>query len=312
MLKCLMYKNLLGPRLLILSSCLLMSIPAFSQDLEPRRWTPLPEGMNVLGLGYGHTSGDVLFDPVLQISEAKVKADSSVLAYVHAFKFAGKSLRFDMQVPWTNVKWEGTLSGEAASTERKGFADPRFRLSVNLLNISGEELTEKGFFKSDDGSRTVVGAALAVKVPWGEYYADKLLNIGENRYMIRPQIGVVHTRGAWAYELTGSIFFYSDNDAFYNGHTRTQDPLYAMQTHVVYTFKPGYWASLSAGYGLGGESSLDTVPKDDAWGNFMGSVSYGFPLSENQSLKAVYLHAKTQRITGAITDTFALGWSIRF
>jgi len=54
------------------------------------------------------------------------------------------------------------------------------------------------------------------------------------------------------------------------------------------------------------------VPKDDAWGNFMGALSYGFPISKNQSVKAVYLHAKTQRVTGAITDTFGLGWSIRF
>ena len=312
MLKSWMWKNNFSPKLLSLSASLLLSVPVWSQDLEPRRWTPLPEGMTVMGLGYGHTSGEVLFDPVLQIEEANVKADSLVLAYVHAFKWGERSVRFDMQLPWTHVKWEGTLAGEAASTERKGFADPRVRLSVNLLNISGAELAEKGLIPSDDGSRTVVGAAIAVKVPWGKYYEDKLLNIGENRYMIRPQIGVVHTRGQWAYELTGSIFFYSANDAFYNGHTRTQDPLYAMQTHVIYTFKPGYWASVSAGYGIGGQSSIDEVPKDDSWGNFMGSVAYGFPLSENQSLKAVYLHAKTQRITGAITDTFVLGWSIRF
>ena len=268
--KFVMSKNLFFKKMLFLSVCFVMSVPASSQDLEPRRWTPIPTGMTVVGVGYGHIFGDVLFDPVLEIRDARVKADTLVFAGVHAFEVEGQALRFDMQVPWVNAKWEGLPGGEPASTERKGFGDPRFRLSVNLLNISGSVLAQKGFDTGDDESRTVVGAAIAVKVPWGQYYADKLLNLGENRYMIRPQIGVVHTRGSWAYELTGSVFFYTENDDFFNGHTREQDPLYTMQTHMIYTFKPGYWASASVGYGIGGQSSIDNIPKDDAWGNFMG------------------------------------------
>ncbi len=32
-----------------------------AQDVEPRRWTHLPAGMNVASLAYVHTEGDVLF-----------------------------------------------------------------------------------------------------------------------------------------------------------------------------------------------------------------------------------------------------------
>ena len=116
-----------------------------------------------------------------------------------------------------------------------------------------------------------MGAAIAVGVPLGEYYEDKLLNIGYNRFSIRPQIGVVHTEGPWSYELTGSIFFFTDNDDFYNNNTREQDPLYTLQTHLVYLFKPGLWASFGAGYGWGGLSQVNGESKDDQVGQF----SYG-------------------------------------
>lgn len=289
-----------------------MNIPVFAQDLEPRRWTQLPVGMTVVGAGYGHTYGDLLFDPLMEVESAEVKVDALAVSYVRSFALAGKVARFDAVVPWKSAHWEGLLRGEPASVKREGFADPRFRLSLTLLNSSENKSAETSHTKVSQATNTVVGAAIAVRVPLGEYYEDKLLNLGENRFMIRPQIGIVHTRGPWSYELTGSIFFFTDNDDFFNGNSREQDPIYALQAHVIHTFKPGYWASLSAGYGLGGRSSVNGELKDDEWGNVMSALSAGFPVAKNQSVKVVYLYAKTQKFTGSITDTLGFAWSIRF
>ena len=33
-----------------------------------RRWSHLPTGLNFGGVGYAHTNGDILFDPVQQIA----------------------------------------------------------------------------------------------------------------------------------------------------------------------------------------------------------------------------------------------------
>ena len=35
---------------------------------------------------------------------------------------------------------------------------------------------------------TIIGAAIAVSLPLGEYYPDRLINLGKNRYIIRPQL----------------------------------------------------------------------------------------------------------------------------
>ena len=277
-----------------------ISVPLFSQDLEPRRWTLIPVDTNIIGIGYGHTFGDILFDPVMQIEDAKVKADTLAVSYIRSFSFAGKALRFDAFLPWHSAQWKGLLKGSPGSTERKGLGDSRFRLSVNLLNDSQKT------------SSTVVGAGLAVTVPTGEYDKDKLINLGQNRYIIRPQIGVVHTRGAWSYELTGSIFFFTDNDEYFKDRIQEQDPLYAIQSHVVYVFSPGLWTSLSAGYGFGGNTSIDNESKDNEWDNFMTALSFGFPLSRTQSVKLNYMHAQTQNVTGSNTDTLSMGWSVRF
>jgi len=289
---------------LSLLTLFIVATPLFSQDLEPRRWTVMPEGMNVVGIGYGHTSGDVLFDPVMQIKDAEVKADTLAVSYIRSFSLAGKALRFDVFLPWHSAQWEGILRGNPNSAERKGFGDSRFRLSVNLLNTSTQNTNET--------SKTVVGAGIAMTAPTGEYDKNKLINLGQNRFVIRPQIGVVHTRGAWSYELTGSVFFFTDNNDYFKESIQSQDPLYAIQTHAIYVFDSGIWTSLSAGYGWGGISSINNEKKDNEWNNLLMALSFGFSLSRTQSIKFNYMHAQTQNVTGSNTDTLSIGWSVRF
>jgi len=278
----------------------------FAQDLEPRRWTPLPSGTTILGLTYAHTSGNIGFDPVLEIEDAKVKRDLLVMSYTHFFTFAEKLMRFDAILPWANSKWDGLLRGEQADTQRTDISDPIFRLSVNLLGAPAS-----GSSKADN---TVVGAAIAVTVPWGEYYDDKLLNLGSNRYTIRPQIGVVHTHGPWSYELTGSIFFFTDNDRFFNGNKFEQDPFYAVQGHVIRVFDPGVWGSLSAGYGEGRARKINGISKKDRLDGFITALSFGVPLTPVQGLKFSYIWSKLNAPTETRSElnTFTVGWSIRF
>ncbi len=282
--------------------CLLPSLAA-GQDLEPRRWTPLPPGMNVAGVVYTYTDGDVLFDPVLKLEDTDVKGDLALLTYVRAFEAFGKRMRFDALVPRGDLRWSGLLDGEPASLQRIGLADPYLRLSVIL--------SEKRQPESDKS--TVIGAAVGVFVPWGEHFEDKLLNLGQNRFVVRPHAGVLHTRGNWSYEFTGSVFLYEDNDEFFDGLGLEQDPLFAVQTHLIRSFDtPGYWASLSAGYGWDGESTVDGVDKGDKKRVFLSALSFGAPIGRNQSLKVAYVRNRTNTDLGTDTDSVAVSWSIRF
>jgi len=291
---------------------LLTSNTLLAQDLEPRRWTPLPAGTSIVGISYGYNSGDIGFDPVLDIEDTTVKRNLLIMSYSHFFTWAERLMRFDAILPFHSVEWEGLLHGEDAKAQRNGMGDPHFRLSINLLGDSSSK-TEVSKDTKEEGN-TVVGAAIGVGVPLGEYFEDKLLNLSSNRYTIRPQLGVVHTRGLWSYELTGSIFFFTDNDDFFNGNTLEQDPFYAVQAHIIRVFDPGVWGSLSAGYGQGGESKVNGIPKDDKREGFISALSFGIPIANDQGLKITYIWGKTQTHieTRSQTDTFVLGWTIKF
>jgi len=266
----------------------------------------LPPGLNVVAGGYVATRGDVLFDPVLLVEDAEVEGHTAIVSYVRSFTIAKKSARLDVLVPWQNLRWTGLLDGEPASASRIGLADPWVRLSMILAGAPAAG-------SPPESSNTVFGVAIAVGLPLGEYLEGKLLNVGQNRLIIRPQIGVLHTRGNWSYELTGSTFLYGDNDDFLVDSTLEQSPLYALQGHAIRLFeKPGYWAALSAGYAWNGQSTVDGVHSDDSKRLFLSALSVGIPLGRKQGLKFTYLRSRTKTDKGSDTDSLAIGWSYRF
>ncbi len=54
---------------------------SFAQDVEPRRWTHLPVGLNVVGAAYIYTDGDIFFDPVLLVDDAGTEQHTAVASY---------------------------------------------------------------------------------------------------------------------------------------------------------------------------------------------------------------------------------------
>jgi len=297
---------------LILCLLSLFSSKVFAQDIEPRRWTPLPLKSNFVGVGYGYTNGKIFFDPVLHVEDATVEGNALAISYVRPFKIGKKLARFDVLIPYTIVRWEGTLGGVPASTSRNGFADPRLRLSVNFIGPSAMEAKELQEYMIAHPVHTVVGASLAVSLPLGQYYNDKLLNLGQNRFVFRPQVGFVHNWRKWSYELTGSLFIYTDNNDFFNGSTRKQDPVFAFQTHLIRRFKPGIWGSLSLGSGLAGQSIVDNQPKKDKQENLMGAISFGVPIMKKQAVKIVYVRSQTLSDVGGDTNSVSASWSASF
>ncbi|MBT8039138.1 MAG: transporter [Xanthomonadales bacterium] len=281
----------------------------FGQDIEPRRWTPMPTGLNVVGLGTSYTTGDIFFNPVLELDDVETEIAGGALMYMRSFGIAGKSARLDVKLPYASGRWSGLLSGEPAKTRRRGFADPRLRFSVLLY---GSPALDRQAFASTPRSRTVVGAAVGVKLPWGEYFPEKLINLGSNRWTIRPQLGITHTRGRWTWEMTGSVIWYSDNDAFFGDSQLENDNLWTLQGHAIYTFKPGLWVSMSTAYGNGGDAFVDGEDKDLKVDNWLIALSAGIPINPQQGIKVSWIRTRTQNATGADLDNLSVGWSFMF
>jgi len=279
---------------------------AFAQELEPRRWSHLPIGTNFVGAGYIHTRADVLFLPAIQVENAKSEVNAVAMSYIRVLDVFGKSGRIDVLLPYAVGRWEGLLEGQPASTRRSGFADPKLRFSVNLLGSPSQRGED---FKVREVN-TIVGAALQISLPLGDYQNDKLINLGKNRWSIRPQLGIVHKRHRWEFEVSTSAWFFTENDDFFDSGSREQDPVYAIQGHVIYTFRPGLWASLSTAYGDGAQSTINDVQLNDKVANWLWGASVGLPISPKQGIKITYLRGDTRRDVGQDVDRFILGYSM--
>jgi len=278
-----------------------------AQDLEPRRWSHLPVGINIVGVATGWTDGDVFFNPVLLIEDTTFDLYIIGGAYVRTFNWWGKTGRIDIRAPYASGRWEGTMAGEHKVVRRRGFLDPRLRLSWNLYGAPALKGSEYLRFKQKSPINTTVGAALGISFPVGDYDETKLINLGRNRFVVRPQLGILHQRNKWQFELTGSVFIYGDNSQFWNGNHLEQDPLWFLQAHAIYSVRPGLWASFSSGYAHGGRSHVNGDPKpDDRRARYL-ALSFGVPINSQQSLKFTYLTSDTHVRTGANTDALLVG-----
>lgn len=303
-------KNLLSKLLILCFLGLLansMVSKSFALDLEPGTWSHLPIGINVAGLGYAYTEADINFDPTLLLEGVKMEMHTYVGKYVRTFELFDKSARIDLTQGYQEGEWKGLLNGVSASTSRDGLTDSFLRFAVNLYGAP--PLKGKAFanYRSDTDVDTIFGMALVVRLPTGEYMNDKLINLGGNRFAFRPQLGVIHNRGKWTAEITGEVAFYTENDEFYNNTTREQEPLYIIQNHLTYTFRPGLWVCASVGYDYGGENSINGIDKNDTTQNIAWAFSFSYPINRNAGIKVAYISSHTQELVGFDSDTIAAG-----
>ncbi len=275
-------------------------------DLEAGMWNHIPIGINYTAGAYAFTRGEIGLDPALLIEEADVELHTVAFKYIHAFEFAGNSARVDIFQGYQEGTWQGLLEGAPSSVSRKGLTDTFVRFAVNLYGappLSGKEFKA---YRASTSNETIVGAGLAVRLPTGDYLDDKLINIGQNRFAFRPQLGVVVNRGDWTGEITADVSFYTDNDEFYKGTTLEQAPLLLIQAHLTRRLDVGESIAFSLGYNNGGENTVDGVDKDDRNQNTAWALTYSYPISRQSGLKFSYISSRTLESTGIDTSNLAL------
>jgi len=294
---------------LIMMFCFSFACPSFAEELEPRRWSHLPINTNFIGGGYAYTEADIGFDPVLKIEDADVELHTWVAKYIRTFSLLDKTARVSLLQAYQEGRWSGLVNGTPTSIRRSGWSDTILRFAINLYGAPPLQGKEYAAYRAAAEVETLVSAGLGVQLPTGDYMNDKLINLGNNRFTFRPQLGVTHKHGKWATEVTGMVALYTDNDEFFNGNKLEQEPLYIVHGHLIYDFQPGVWAGLSAGYNHGGKSTVEGDKKDDLKQNLAWALSFGFPLSRHLGVKVAYAGTRTQERTGVDSDTLAIGFS---
>jgi hypothetical protein len=282
---------------------------AHSQTLEPRLYSNVPTRLNFLVLGYGFTQGDVLVDPALPIKDLNARIHMPILAYVRSLNVWGRSGKFDIVLPFAWLSGSGKIEGEDEARQRSisGFGDPLVRFTVNLHGAPALPLEEFMSYRQ----KTVVGVSFQISAPLGQYDPSRLGNIGTNRWMFKPEIGISHTTGRWILEASTAMNFYSTNNDFWGGSIRKQDPILSVQGHGVYSFQSGAWVALDITYYNGGRTTVDAVVRNDLQTNWRIGATLALPINRRHSIK-LYGSTGLYTRTGTKFNVFGAVWQFRW
>lgn len=283
--------------------CVLAGTQCWAQELEPRAFSPNPVGAHFVLAGYGHSSGDVLFDPSLPFEDVEARLSNVSTGYGQALDVLGRSAIILVAVPYVWGDVSGMVGEEHASITRSGLADARLKFSVNLMGGPALPLSE--FVRTKP--RTSIGASLAVIAPTGQYDETKLINIGSNRWSFKPELGISHPVGNWFLEASAGVWLFTTNSDFYGGVQRTQDPIAAYQAHVSYTFRPQLWIAADATYYEGGQTTVGDTLKADLQANSRVGLTLAVPVHKGHAIKMTWSRGASTRIGGDFTH-YGLAW----
>jgi len=261
----------------------LASVDALAQDLTPRTYWPAPKGTRLLILGYAHQTGDVVTDPSIPITGVDSRIDSGVLAYQQTVDLFGRTANFQVEVPYVDGTTTGMVSDEPGRRDVSGIGDIAATLTINLLGAPS--MSPADIRELRQQPRPILGAGIKVVAPTGKYEADKLINIGTNRWAMRLQLGYIRPLSQkWLLEMSAGAWFFQDNDEFL-GMTREQDPIGALNFHLVRRFRPGFWASLDLNYYLGGHTTVGGDRNADLQRNSRVGFSLAYPFKGRHAVK---------------------------
>jgi hypothetical protein len=281
-------------RMLGAAGALLFCAALSAQELEPRAYSASPVGTNFAVLGYSRLEGEVLTDPALPIKNIQASIELYLLGYARTFALWGRTASVGLVMPYAR----GDVSGEVFEAQREvyraGIGDARMRFAINLYG--NPPLTPAEFAQRAPG--LAVGASLSMIAPTGQYVGSRLVNVGANRWALKPELGISYPRGDWFFETSAGAWLYTDNDDFFGGKHREQDPLYVAQLHVGYNFKPGLWAAANAAYVTGGQTTVDGVKNEDKQNNSRYGLTLSVPLSRGWSGKVAWSRGFSVRAGG--------------
>jgi len=277
-----------------------------AQELEPRAYSPSPVGATFLAVSATRSAGGVFTDPSAPLADVEARLGICGVAVGHTFALLGKSALILGVVP---IAW-GTASGrigeDRLETSRRGFADPRLKLSVILAG--SRPMTAAEFARAR--RVPIVGTSITVVPPLGQYDAARLVNLGANRWSFKPEIGLSLPLRRWAVDAYGGLWIFTDNNHYFPGEgTRRQDVVLALQSHVSYTLARRAWLAANATWYVGGKSTVDGAPASGAFHNMRIGGTLAVPIGRRQSVKLAFSEGATTRL-GADFRTITAAWQV--
>lgn len=254
--------------------------PAMSQELEPRSYSALPVDSNFAVGTLSNSTGTVPLDPSLPLSDVRPAINTATLSFTHTFRLGERTANWAVSIPYLGGHVSAVISDQPQAFARYGFADLRARFGVNLL---GRALTPAEFARRKPA--TTLGVSATLIMPTGTYDRSELINVGSNRWTVKPEIGVEQPMGKWFTDLSAGVWIFGNNTDYFGGQPLRQAPLDIFQFHAGYTFRQNQWLAVDANYYSGGSTSVNGARSIDSLANSRYGLTFSEPIASGLSSK---------------------------
>jgi len=273
-----------------------------AQDLAPRAYLITPLHSNAVTLSWSFYNGSIDFNSALPVSGAKGTYNVPIFGYYHSFGFFGRSANIVAALPYAVGNFQGTTAGAEQHLYRSGLVDSVYRVSVNLKG--GSAMPAREFIQWRQ--KVLLGVSLKVVAPTGQYDPVRLINWGANRWAFKPEFGYSQRWGNWVLDGYAGVWFFATNHhyffnsaSFLGTRSQTENPIGALEGHLSYDFKPGFWISLDGNFWAGGQTSVAGVenPLTRQQSSRLGGTG-AVRIAKHQSLKFGYSDGTYVRFGG--------------
>jgi hypothetical protein len=110
----------------------------------------------------------------------------------------------------------------------------------------------------------------------------------------------------WIETYFTAQFFTNNNNFFVNGaRTLAQNPIFRMEEHISRNLTDRFWLSADAYYNVGGETSIDGTPQDNAASTLRVGAGMGLRLWRGADLGLNYERVVASRPASRILKQYA-------
>jgi hypothetical protein len=254
---------------------------ACAQFSDPRIYQNSPVGINQLELSYTYVRTDTSLDTSLIITGAEFNVNQGIVDYTRYFGFLHRLMWIEAGVPVAGLR--GSISSTNIQGSVTGAGDSSYALAMLLKG--GPALTVKQFEHYQP--TTTLGVGLTMTAPTGSYQANKILNLGSDRWSFKPEIGLSHPFGPqqkWYLDAYANVYFYTDNTSYHAVEILRQQPLPGLEGHISYSFNDNVWVAFDTRYSFRGTTFVDGVTQDNAQQNFILGSEVNISLNSRNSL----------------------------
>lgn len=290
------------PQQKLLATALLIASPTLALADNARDWQNLPVDLNMVFGYWNLMNSNTPIDGSFPVDGLSVDADIYVLRLARSFDLAGRNAAFQLLVPYADGQASLDNSQFDFKKDNAGMGDITAVFASNFFG--GPAVTKADFptWKPE----TFLSYALYVTAPTGDYDNDQVINIGANRWAIKPELAFGIPIGQTWLELNTYVSVYGDNDDYIGDNKLEQRPLATLEGHYSYTVNRALWVSLDSSYAKGGETTVNGAAQDNIQENKLLGASMGFMLSENFGGLLAYTDTVSPQSDAADINTWTL------